>query len=135
MKELIVEEKYDKKKLNTFILDKFSNLSQNTLYKALRKKDIKVNDKRVCDNITVNFGDNIKIFICDELLFGNGNFSINIIYEDDNIIIVNKPVNTEITGENSLSTYLKNYILEHNGNFLEPCHRLDRNTSRSYTLC
>ena len=47
MKKLIVNEKYDGKKLNTFLLDNIENLSNNLLYKTLRKKDIKVNGKRV----------------------------------------------------------------------------------------
>lgn len=129
MKELIVNKKYDEKKLNTFILDSFPNLSKNTLYKALRKKDIKINDKRVSEDVIINLGDNIKVFICDEFLFGKENFSLNIIYEDDNILIVNKPSNIEVTGENSLSTYVKDYVLKNDNTFAEPCHRLDRNTT------
>ena len=47
MKTLIVTNKYNGKKLCNFILTSFPNLSQNTLYKALRQKDIKINGKRV----------------------------------------------------------------------------------------
>lgn len=135
MKELIVDKKYDGKKLNTFILDCFPNLNKNTLYKALRKKDIKINDKRISDDVTIYLGDIIKVFICDELLLGKENTSVDIVYEDDNILIVNKPSNIEVTGENSLSSFVKNYVLEKGGNFLEPCHRLDRNTTRYCFIC
>ena len=122
MKSLIVNKKYDGKKLNNFILDSFPNLSQNTLYKALRKKDIRVNDKRVNENITIFEDDEIKVFICDELL--EGNINIDVIYEDDNILVVNKSANLEVTGESSLTSVLeKNYI------FIKPCHRIDRNTT------
>ena len=38
MKELIVNDKYNGKKLNTFLLDTFHALSLNAIYKALRKK-------------------------------------------------------------------------------------------------
>lgn len=38
MKEIIVDKKYDGKKLNSFLLDSFDGLKLNTLYKALRKK-------------------------------------------------------------------------------------------------
>ena len=41
MRKLVVNEKYNNKKLNTFILDNFSNLKSSTLFKALRKKDIR----------------------------------------------------------------------------------------------
>ena len=39
MRKIIVNEKYNNKKLNSFILDSFPNLNKNTLFKALRKKD------------------------------------------------------------------------------------------------
>ena len=43
MRKIIVEEKYDNKKLSNCILENFSALNQNVFYKALRQKDIKVN--------------------------------------------------------------------------------------------
>ena len=125
MKELIVEEKYNGKKLNTYLLGLFPNLSQNTLQKALRQKDIRVNGIRTSQNIVLNSGDTLKVFICDELLLGNSNFNLDIIYEDDNIIVVNKPINIEVVGENSLTSHLEKHI---NG-FVSPCHRIDRNTT------
>jgi len=125
MKELIVEEKYDGKKLNTYLLGLFPNLSQNTLQKALRQKDIRVNGIRTSQNIILNSGDNLKVFICDELLLGNSKFNLDIVYEDDNIIVINKPINIEVVGENSLTSHLEKYI---NG-FIKPCHRIDRNTT------
>ena len=85
MKILVVNKKYDGKKLNNFILDSFPNLSKNTLFKALRKKDIKINDKRVSDNVTIFENDEIKVFISDALL--EGKLDIDKIYEDDNILI------------------------------------------------
>ena len=128
MKVLIVDKNYDEKKLNTFILDNFSNLSLNTLYKALRQKDIKVNNKRVNSNVTVYLNDEIQIFISDDLLFNkNSNLSFETIYEDDNILIVNKPDKIEVLGDNSLTSIIqKKYNL--GNNFPYPCHRLDRNT-------
>ena len=82
MKKLIVDKKNDNKKLNTFILSSFPNLKSNTLYKALRQKDIRINNIRVNNNQIVHFGDEIKIYIKDELLLGNStNIDLNIIYE------------------------------------------------------
>ena len=122
MKIIVVDEKHDNKKLDRVILDSFPNLNSNTLYKALRKKDIRVNDKRVSENIIVHTDDVIKVFICDELLENKPNFSI--VYEDDFILVADKPINLEVTGENSLTT-----LLENNYSFIKPCHRLDRNTT------
>ena len=51
MKKLIVNKKYDGKKLSNFLLDNIENLSQNLMYKTLRKKDVKINGKRVNSNL------------------------------------------------------------------------------------
>lgn len=121
MKTFIINEKNNNKKLDKVLFDTFPNLKQNTFYKALRKKDIRVNDKRISENIIVHKDDVIKVFICDELLEYSPNFSI--VYEDDFILVVNKPINLEVEGENSLTS-----LLEKNYSFIKPCHRLDRNT-------
>lgn len=125
MKKLIVDKKYNNKKLTNFLLDSFDGLCINTIYKALRKKDILVNDIRIKDNITLNTGDIITMYITDNYLFKQTN--LDIIFEDDNIIVVNKPSGIEVVNGNSetLTTILQKQI---NG-YVSPCHRLDRNTS------
>lgn len=139
MKELIVSSKYDGKKLNNFLLDTFEGLSLNVLYKALRKKDIRINDVRVNRNVVVHTGDQVKVFISDEQLEKTNcsttnvsqNFASDIIYEDNNICIINKPAGIEVVGENSLTSLLVKYYsaqCQHNDIFIKPCHRLDRNT-------
>ena len=87
MKELVVNKKFNNKKLDVFLYDSFPSLTRNILYKALRKKDILVNNKRINSNINVFENDVIKIFICDEFL----EFNLKIVFEDDNILIINKP--------------------------------------------
>ena len=126
MKKLIVNKMYNNKKLNVFLMDNIGNLSDNLFYKTLRKKDIKINGKRISENTTIFENDEILVYISDELLEIKINFDI--IYEDDNILIINKPVNLEVTGNNSLTEFIhKKYS---NCEFLPmPCHRLDRNTS------
>ena len=53
MKKLIVDKKYNGKKLDKFLIDKINNLSYNLFYKTLRKKDIKINGKRTNTNVNV----------------------------------------------------------------------------------
>ena len=125
MKKLIVPEKYNSKKLTKFILDSFPSLSPNMLYKALRQKDIKVNNVRVNKDCNIFTGDEISIYITDN--FFSPNINLNIVFEDDNILIINKPANIEVTGENSLTNLIHEKYTS--SNFLPmPCHRLDRNT-------
>ena len=84
MKKLIVDKKYNGKKLNNYLFDKISGLSNNLFYKTLRKKDIKINGKRVNENVTVFENDEILVYIADNLL--ENHFKLDIIFEDDNIL-------------------------------------------------
>lgn len=138
MKELEVPIKYDGKKLNTFLLENFNGLSLNLVYKTLRKKDIRVNEQKVSENVLLHAGDHIKIYLTDEQLYKSSNCSISIVYEDENIVVVNKPVGIEVTGEHSLTSSLISYYNDLNLKGLNlkkenlriaPCHRLDRNTT------
>ena len=125
MKKLVVSKEYDGKKLNKFLFSNISGLSEGLFYKTLKKKDIKINGNRVNSNVTVEEGDEILVYISDEVL--NSKVSLDVIYEDENILVVNKPYNLEVTGENSLTSIIHDKYKE--SNFLPmPCHRIDRNT-------
>jgi len=126
LKSLIVNEKFNNKKLSAFLLSSFPKLSINSIYKALRKKDIKINGVRTNSDICVHTADNIDVYILDKILFPE--FNIDIVFEDDNILIVNKCADIEVTGNNSLTQeiHLKYSSLDFKP---MPCHRLDRNTT------
>lgn len=126
MKKLIVCNKYNEKKLNKFLFDNIPTLTSSLFYKTLRKKDIKINGKRINENVTVFEGDEILVFIDDKLL--QPNFSLDIFFEDGNLLVINKPANLEVTGNNSLTEFV--HKIYSNSTFKPmPCHRLDRNTS------
>lgn len=126
MKNLIVTEKYNNKKLSNFILDTFPALNKNTLYKALRKKDIRINDIKINSDCIISLGDKITLYITDNYLFGEDKFNIPIIFEDENILVVNKPEHLSVSEDNlpTLTSILQNKY----GKNINPCHRIDRNT-------
>lgn len=129
MKKIIVSEKYNNKKLSNFLLNNFKKLNKNILFKAIRKKDIRVNNIRVSQDIIIHTHDKISVYIVDDILLGKPQFDFNIIYEDENIICFFKPNNISVT-ENNLNEYnFTSLVKQEFGNNLEPCHRLDRNTS------
>ena len=97
MKTIIVNKENDGKKLNTILLKEFPSLSVNSIYKALRKKDIRINNIKVTENVTVHKGDSITVYITDDILFGSS-IKFEKVFEDDNIIVVNKPAGVEVTG-------------------------------------
>lgn len=127
MKTLIINEKYDNKKLSTIIKNEFPHLSINTYYKALRKKDIKINGKRINSDVVVHNLDEVQIYIVDDL-FEPDSCNLKVVFEDENILLLDKPAGIEVTGDNSLTTLVHSKYC--NCEFLPmPCHRLDRNTS------
>ncbi len=76
--------------------------------------------------MTVYENDEILVYISDTLL---ENVScLDIVFEDENILILNKPVQLEVTGDNSLTSLVQNKYKT--SDFLPmPCHRIDRNTT------
>lgn len=128
MKKLIVNKKYDGKKLNKFLMDNIPNLSFGLFSNTLRKKDIKINGKRINKDTIVFENDEVLVYISDDLLNKKSSISLNIVYEDDNILVINKPANIEVTGDNSLTEVVHKKYTDLNFRPM-PCHRLDRNTT------
>lgn len=133
MKEIIISKKENEKKLNSILLKRFPELSLNTLNKALRKKDIRVNNIKISENIILHENDKVTIYISDDLLIKSNKINIKdyIIYEDENIIIINKwngiCVQKDIENETCIQDLLNEYA---NKQYIpKPCHRLDRNTT------
>ena len=124
MEKIVVDEKYNGKKLNKIVLDKISEINYNTFCKVLRKKDIKVNGKRTNKDILVYSKDIIEIYLPNS----EKKLNIEIIYEDENILVINKKANIEVVGEKSLTTQIQEYYKEKNIKPM-PCHRIDRNTT------
>ena len=62
------------------------------------KKDRKINGKRVNKDFSIFCGDEVSVYLSDALLENKNTLttSLNIVYEDDNILLVNKP-NEELT--------------------------------------
>ena len=125
MKKVIVEEKYDGKKLDIVLYDMFNGLTKGTLFKALRKKDIRVNDVKVNEICILHTGDEVTLYILDEYLFKN--IDLPVIFEDDNILVINKPEGIEVVSENKNEETCTS-ILSNKYPYIMPCHRIDRNT-------
>jgi len=72
-------------------------MPKNLLYKAFRKKRIKVNGKKTDGAYILNEGDILELYINDEFFeekkerIFSKKADINVIYEDKNILIADKP--------------------------------------------
>ena len=90
--------------------------------RLLRKKDIKVNGKRVSENVDVEAGDEIAFYLSEQ----KQEKSAEIVFEDDNILIANKPDGIEVESETDENDFL--HLVAGEGK-LFAVHRLDRNTT------
>ena len=89
MKEIKININDDGQRVDKFLMKTFKNLPVPLMYKAIRKKDIKINSKRCQPNTKLLSGDILTLYIKDELLepaFDKYDFikspaNIDIIYE------------------------------------------------------
>lgn len=103
-----------------------SEISYATANKCLRKKDVRVDNKKISENIVVFPGQTITIFLQEDALLVDEKKFYEIVFEDENVAIINKKSGIEVTSqsENSVEKMLnknpqkKYYAL----------NRLDRNT-------
>jgi len=153
MREIIINKNDAGTKLEKFLIKYFNSAPASFTYKMIRKKNIKVNDVNANGKEILQSGDIIKVYISDEtfLKFRTENnekkictsnssyFDPDVVYEDENIIVINKPVGIlsqkskpdDISINEITLEYLKkqNYSVN-NDNAFKPsvCNRLDRNT-------
>lgn len=134
-------DKYVKKYLNEAPL--------SFIYKLFRKKDVKINKHWVKENYILQDGDELTIYITDSQIkefnkpkeIKKVNLQHPIVYEDENILIIDKPRGLLVHGDENEKTHtLANEVINYlyfkgeydpseKGFAPAPAHRLDRNTS------
>jgi len=111
------------KKLSKAVAESYSP-GYYTFKKLLDNKDVKVNGARVKDDVTLYGGEKIIVYTPPDLIVEEKTAEIPIIYEDKNILIVNKPAGLITAGEGATAENL----LKKRGYSVCAVHRLDRNT-------
>lgn len=87
-------------RVDRFIAKTFDKLPKSLMFKEIRKKNIKVNKKRCTSDQRLNEGDVLELYLPDDVLREKGKYldfmkaskELEIIYEDENIILINKKV-------------------------------------------
>ncbi len=148
MQEIIVAANEAGQRLDKMLAKYLNEAPKSFLYKMLRKKNIVLNGKKASGNEKLAVGDSVKLFLADETIAKfsrvnavHTNASLDIIYEDKNVLLINKPVGmlsqkAEACDE-SLVEHIISYLLdtkqltEEELRKFRPsiCNRLDRNTS------
>lgn len=149
MKEVIIKKEFSNQRCDKFVRKYLNDAPLSFIYKLFRKKDVKVNKHWVKENYILNENDVLQIYISDDQLaefnkpkeIMKVDEKLDIVYEDKNILIVDKKEGILVHGDSSekritLANKVLNYLYnkdEYNPNekgFVPgPVHRLDRNTS------
>ena len=149
MKNFKITANDNMKRIDNFLMKLLPHLSRNEIFSLLRNNKVKVNEKKTKHDYRLSFNDSIDIYLNDQYfqtetndLFKLTKNDLNIIFEDENILLLNKPIGL-ITHEDNkenihtLLNKLKLYMFESKQwdpeveQTFEPslCNRLDRNTS------
>ena len=140
--KLTVDPGQSQLRIDKFLVNRIDNASRNRIQAAADAGSIMVNGRPVKSNYKVKPGDEISI-VMDyprrELKIIPEEIPLNIVYEDDQLLVVNKPAGMVVhpghgnytgTMVNGLAWFLKDLPL-FNGNDPRPglIHRIDKNTS------
>ena len=141
MEKIVVEDNNLKKRLDSYIVDKIQELSRTTVKRLIDEEKILVNGKKQKSSYKPEKGDCISIDIPEahEIELEAQNIPVPVIYEDNDIIVVNKPKgmvvhpangNPDGTLVNAILAMCKD-SLSGIGGEIRPgiVHRLDKDTS------
>lgn len=149
MKIIKITENEQNQRLDRFLKKYLHKAPLSAIYKIIRK-DVKVNKKRVKENTILSLDDEIYLYVKDEDIEkwtkkkekARAKKQFDVIYEDENILIVDKPFGLLTHGneqekKNHLTNQVITYLIE-NGSYVPrvektftpaSVNRLDRNTS------
>lgn len=162
MREVTISSTESGQRLDKYLKKYLDKAGSGFIYKMLRKKNIVLNGKKAAGNELLVSGDVVKMFLSEETIdkftggrrnisgtteknilnikcTGNriicGRYSVDILYEDDNIIFLNKPAGLlsqkadrdDVSLVDIFTAYMRdNAVIGYNPGI---CNRLDRNTS------
>lgn len=152
MQEITIGTNEAGQRLDKFLAKYMKLAPKSFFYKMMRKKNITLNGKKCEGGEMLAEGDTVKLFLADETIEKFSEIKVqkiqkekkvqlSILYEDEDILLINKPAgmlsqkarDTDL----SLVEYLTDYLME-KGSVTEGslrsfkpsvCNRLDRNTS------
>lgn len=151
MLKIITIQKNDAgQRIDKFLYKSFPKLSASIVCKAVRQKDIRINGKRCEISTSLCEGDTVRLFLPEQYLepkpvtydFLKSSKKLDIVYEDDNVLIVNKPSGLLVHSDSKefgdtligrIQRYLyekKEYNPARENSFVPAlANRIDRNTS------
>ena len=148
MIEIKITSNDQNKRIDKFVKKYLSKAPDSFIYKLFRKKDVKVNGKRVNEDYILQENDHLQIYVPKDFDVSNPKddlidteITFKVLYEDENLLAVYKPQGLLVVEDknekvktlaNQVLVYLNNkneYSIENVGFTPAPVHRIDRNTS------
>lgn len=149
MRELKITSREEGQRLDKILAKYLNKAPKSFVYKMLRKKNIKLNGKKATGNEKLSNGDQIHIYLAEdtinkfreEVKAGKQKIQLHVLYEDENVIMVNKPWGVlsqkskpeDISINDQIIPYAlnKGLISKEQLQVVKPsiCNRLDRNTT------
>ncbi len=148
MQEIIIKGNEAGQRFDKLLAKYLNEAPKSFIYKMLRKKNIVLNDKKATGNEKLEVGDSVKLYLSDDtiakfskLKIVSTEESLDIVYENEHILIINKPVGmlsqkaeaSDVSAVEHIISYLlkSRQITEIELRSFKPsiCNRLDRNTS------
>ena len=145
VKKIEVNDDNHGRRLDNFLLSIYKDVPKSKIYSIIRKGEVRINSGRVKPHTKINKDDIIRIppyltnnsSIEKKSVFSESLINLiknNIIFENDNYIILNKPHGLPVHGgtnsPNGVISILR-YIM---GSSLDLCHRIDKETSGCLVL-
>lgn len=148
MREIRINKNDAGQRLDKYLSKRFKTMPKSLMYKYLRTKYIKLNGKKVLPDVFLNEGDVLTLYIRDEFFdikkdydFLKAGKELSIVYEDENIILIDKKVGVICHQDNrydadALNLRVLRYLYEKHEYDPEAdksftpalCNRIDRNT-------
>ncbi len=134
-----IDDSHQYQRIDNYLMAKLKGVPKGKIYKILRKGEVRVNKKRAKPEYKLQIDDIVRVppvrleekseQIIDTAKLGF--IEEAILFEDERIIVINKPSGIAVHGGSGLSYGLIEAIraLRPNAQFLELVHRLDKDTS------
>ncbi len=149
MRQITISSIEENQRLDKFLMKYLKKCPKSFIYRAMRTKKIKYNSKKPQGNEILKQDDLINIFFTEEQFeefsvykqIEEVAISFKTVYEDDNILIIDKPMGLltqkDTSTGHSLADEVLSYLIENKsyhpdiskGFTPAPCNRLDRNTA------
>lgn len=139
--KISIDETDEGKRLDVYLSELFENFSRSKIQNLIKSDNVKVNETIKKSSYQLKEGDTIDFFVeeTETPKIIPQNIPLNIVYEDDDMLVVNKPSGMLVhpttkeysdTLVNALLYKYGNNLSNVNGEFRRGIiHRLDRNTS------